>query len=80
MGMVDSISIKRGSQDGWSKDGIPTEIDVSLSIRDLYQNLSLSRDGDYSMYNNIEYMDMISTWCGVNLNVSELTRKYRIYQ
>jgi hypothetical protein len=80
MGMVDGITIKRASQDGWNKDGLPTEVDVNLSIRDLYQNLTLSRDGDYSTYNNIEYMDMISTWCGVNLNVSEIARKFRIYQ
>lgn len=80
LGIVDSINIKRASQDGWSIDGLPTEVDVTLSIKDLYQNLALSREGDYSTYNNIEYMDMLSTWCGINLNVPELSRKLNIYE
>ena len=80
MGMIDSITIKRASQDGWSKDGLPTEVDVNLSIRDLYQNLTISRNTDYSTYNNIEYMDMISTWAGVNMNIPEISRKFKLYE
>lgn len=80
MGIIDSITVRRAAQEGWSKDGLPTEVDVTISIHDLYQNMSLSRDGDYSTYNNIEYMDMLSTWCGVNMNVPEITRKFRLYE
>lgn len=74
MGMIDSISIKRASQEGWSVEGYPTEVDVSISIRDLYQNLSLSREGDWSTFSNVEFLDMISTWVGVNINKPEKTR------
>lgn len=80
MGIIDGITFKKASQEGWSKDGLPTEVEVTLSIRDLYQNLALSKEGDYSTYNNIEYMDMIATWCGVNLNVPEFSRKINIYE
>lgn len=80
LGIIDSISIKRASQDGWSIDGLPTEVDISISIKDLYPNLAISRDGDYSTYNNIEYMDMLSTWCGINLNIPEINRKLNIYE
>lgn len=79
LGLVDNVSIKRASDGDWSVDGLPTSVEVTMSIRDLYQNLALSRSGDFSAYNNIEYMDMISTWCGVNMNVPELSRKLKLY-
>lgn len=80
MGIVDSLNIRRGPDGDWSVDGLPMSVEVTMSVRDLYQNLSLSREGDFSLYNNIEYMDMISTWCGINLNVPELSRKFHIYE
>lgn len=79
MGMVESVSIKRASQEGWSVYGFPTEVDVSISIKDMYSNLTLSRQGDYSTFHNIEFMDMVATWCGVNLNKPELERKLEQY-
>lgn len=79
MGIVDSISIKRAPDGDWSKDGLPTSISVNMSVRDLYQNISLSRGDDFSTYNNIEYMDYISTWAGVNMNVPEISRKFHLY-
>ena len=79
LGIVDSVSIKRAPDGDWSVDGLPTSVEVTMSIRDLYQNLALSRSGDFSLYNNIEFMDMISTWCGVNMNVPELSRKLQLY-
>lgn len=80
MGIVDSISIKRASQDGWSKYGFPTEVDVSISIKDLYENLSISRAGDWSTFHNMEYLDMLATWTGVNMNKPELERKFQLYK
>ena len=80
LGMVDSVTIKRAPDGDWSKDGLPTSVEVTMSVRDLYQNLAISRSGDFSAYNNIEYMDMISTWCGVNMNVPELSRKFHLYE
>ena len=80
MGIVESITIKRASQEGWSAYGYPTEVDVNLSIKDLYENLTIARAGDYSTFNNTEYMDMIATWCGVNMNKPELQRTWNMYE
>ena len=79
MGIVDSVNIKRASQEGWSVHGFPTEVEVTISIKDLYENLTISRVDDYSTFHNTEFMDMISTWCGVNINKPELVRKFSLY-
>lgn len=79
MGLVESVTIKRGSQEGWSAWGFPTEVEVSISIKDLYENLAISRAGDYSTFHNTEYMDMLATWCGININKPELERKFSLY-
>lgn len=80
MGIVDSVNIKKGSQGGWSRDGLPTEIDISMSIKDLYENLSLARTTDISAFANSEYIDFIGTTCGVNINQPDLKRKLTMYE
>ena len=79
-GIIDSVTFKRASQEGWSVYGFPTEVDVTFSIKDLYQNLTIARAGDYSTFTNVEYMDMIGTWCGVNMNKPELQRTWNMYE
>ena len=79
MGIIDSISIKRASNDGWSVHGFPTEVEINLSIKDMYDNLTISRSMDYSTFHNTEYLDMIATWCGVNINMPEINRKISLY-
>lgn len=47
LGIIDSITIKRGSADyGWSKQGLPTTVNVSFSIKDLSPALFLSLYGE----------------------------------
>ena len=43
MGIIDSISIRRGSSEfGWNENNLPTCVDVSLSIKDLTSNMYMS--------------------------------------
>lgn len=80
LGIISSVSIKRASQDGWSYHGMPTEVDVSLTISNLYENMTISRAGDFSTFHNTEFLDMLATWCGVNMNKPELSRKLGLYE
>lgn len=79
LGIITSISIDKASQDGWNVLGMPTEVDVSITISNLYENQTISRAGDFSTFHNTEYLDMLSTWCGVNINQPELSRKISLY-
>lgn len=88
MGMIESIQWKRfGDGDMISEDGVPTEIDVSISFQDLYQQLAMSRfgktAGNFTMigtfFNNTGLMDMVGTLSGVNMNKISLSERISLY-
>lgn len=70
MGIITDMSINKGKEGGWTKDGLPTIVDVSFTIQDLYSTLSMTNSKD--MYigktmKNIAEMDYLSNLCGVNI-------------
>lgn len=89
MGMVKELSWKRfGDGDMISEDGVPTEIDVSVSFEDLYQSIAVSKlSGSVTMsmehtatfFNNTGLMDLIGTLSGVNMNKISLTERIELY-
>lgn len=71
LGMVESMEIKRGGQSGqeWTIDGFPTEIEVTMSLRDLYPTIVMTKARAtgfmFSSNNGItQYLNMMA---GVNL-------------
>lgn len=42
MGMIDGISVTKGAACCWNDDGLPTQIDISINIVDLYKSLAMS--------------------------------------
>lgn len=42
MGMITDLSVTRGAESQWNDNGLPTQIDVSLSIEDLYSTLFMT--------------------------------------
>lgn len=69
MGIVSSLSISKGKDGSWSVDGLPTEVDVSLTIKDLYQMMMLTKPSNTGYFlNNSSLMNYIANTCGVNLN------------
>ena len=95
MGLIDSIQWKRyGEGDMISEDGIPTEIDVSISFHDLYQQLAISlfhgaegseKDITVNMqriavfFNNSGLIDMLGSLSGVNTNRFNLGEKLSLF-
>ena len=80
MGIITSLSITRGREKAWTLDGLPTEVDVSLELKDLYKMLSItSYTSAGSFVNNIGLMDYIANMCGININEPDFTRSVEIY-
>jgi hypothetical protein len=77
MGIVDSVSIdKGGSGDAWSVNGLPTEVKISITIRDLYANMSMTSERDVMMFfQNQSLMEFLGTTCGIDLVKPELKLK-----
>ena len=42
MGMIDSLTFTKGKEGAWTPFGLPTEVDVSMSLKDMYQALFIS--------------------------------------
>lgn len=80
MGIVTSLNIQRGKDKAWTLDGLPTEVDVSMTIKDLYSMMTLtSIDSPGSFVNNIALIDYIANSCGININEPDITRMLDVY-
>lgn len=68
MGMVTNISVSRGVNNSMSVDGLPTEVDVTVSITDLYSDLSMSPQSSPVLFiNNSSLIEYLATTCGLSL-------------
>lgn len=76
MGIITDMTITRGAEGQWTPDGIPTVLDVNFTIKDLYDNISItSMDNiQFDTLNNTALMDYIANACGVNVYKPEIAR------
>ena len=85
MGIIESITWKRfGEGDMISEDGIPTQIDVSISFKDMYHTLYITDmnhgGGNLKNFmNNAGLIDMIGTMSGVNMNRRTVEERISLY-
>lgn len=80
MGIITSLSVTKGKEMSWSDNGIPTEMDISLSIKDLYTSMFISNNKDIGqMMNNTALMDYLSNMVGLNLSKPEILRQLDVY-
>lgn len=78
LGIVDSIGIEKGgSGDAWAANGLPNEIKVSLSVRDLYSSLALPEDYNIKdFFANDNLIDFLLVTCGVDITNQGVLTKY----
>ena len=53
MGIISSLSVTKGAECQWNDDGLPTQIDISITITDLYSSLAMSGFEDTSSIWNL---------------------------
>lgn len=83
-GIIESITWKRfGDGDMISQNGIPTQIDVSISFKDLYHVLTMGNTAGLTnmgaYFANTGFMDLIGTLSGVNINYQTLGQRISFY-
>lgn len=81
LGIIDSISIDKGGDgSAWSSCGLPNEIKVSVSIKDLYSNLALPNGFSIkNFFNNTGLIHFMMTNCGVDITKSGLEDKLGVF-
>lgn len=82
MGIITDMTFTKGKEGGWTKDALPTVVDVSFTIQDLYSTLSLTPAGSLLKSNtmqNIAEMDYLANTCGVNINEPDVLRMVNMF-
>lgn len=80
MGIITDLNITKGKEGAWTIDGLPTEVDVDLTLKDLYSAMSITGEADTSKFvNNICLVDYIANTCGVNINEPDFGRQFALY-
>lgn len=80
MGIVTSLRIDKGKEGSWTIDGLPTEVDVSMTIKDLYTAMAMTpykRHAD--LLNNTQYLSYLAFNCGVALNQPDVYKSVKLY-
>ena len=82
MGIITEMSFNRGKEGSWTKDGLPTVVDVSFTIQDLYTGMGMTSLGAMfkgTTLQNVSEMDYIANLCGININEPDLFRMARLW-
>ena len=81
MGMITSMSVSKGKSCAWNDNGLPTEIDISLTIEDLYSSIAMSKidigkkKTPLGVASNTSYMDFLANMAGLNIGKMEIGRR-----
>lgn len=82
MGIITDLDISKGAEGEWTVDGLPTVMELSFTIKDLYDGLAMStatKLGDTNIMTNITELDYIANSCGININDPEITRTVKMF-
>jgi len=73
-GVITQITVKRGGDDNlWTVDGLPMQVDVNISIHDMYQALMISaQDGELSL--NVGLLDYLDNMAGIGITKTDLAQ------
>jgi hypothetical protein len=94
MGMITSLSVTKGAECQWNDDGLPTQIDISLDITDLYSSLAMSGFESTGLIgnpfkatkqivkivNNTAYMDFLANMAGLNVGQMAIGRRIQMFK
>ena len=79
MGIITSMDFSKGDEGLWNNMGIPTSVDVNMTITDLYEAMSITATSatggfSYDTMDNTALMDYLMTMCGINVYKPEIAR------
>lgn len=83
MGLM-SMSVQKGSEGGWTIDGLPTTVDITLEIKDLYSKFSISSEkilgvNATNTFGNVGLITYLANMAGVNTNEPDIIRTARLF-
>lgn len=82
MGIITEMSFNKGKEGSWTKDGLPTVVDISFTIQDLYSAMGMT--STEKMFKgltlqNVAEMDYVANLCGININEPDVFRMVNLW-
>lgn len=83
LGIIESMTINKGGDgSAWNVEGLPTQVDVTLNIKDLYSSLSISRVNSvtdaYNLLWNNELISYLGIQSGIDMKHSNMAKMANI--
>ena len=84
MGIITDLSVTRGAECQWNDDGLPTQIDINITIEDLYSSLFMSAGSGnvfdaYAVAKNTAMVDFLANMAGLNIAETEILRREKLF-
>lgn len=81
LGIIDSVSIEKGSDQSWSVGGLPNEVKVSLSVKDLYSTLSIPVEPyeDSATFISTGMLEFLMVNCGIDITHQNMSDRMKIW-
>ena len=92
MGMITDMQVTRGAECQWNDDGLPTQMDISITIEDLYSSLYMSAmnetsppyllnqiKSNLSVVRNTSMLDYLANLSGLNIAEEEKFRSVHMF-
>lgn len=80
MGIITECNIVKGDVGAWNQNGIPTQVTINLTIKDLYNVLSMALgSGNNDLIGNPAQLDYLANLCGVNIGVPDTIRTLKLW-
>lgn len=80
MGIVTDLNLSLGKEGSWTLDGLPSEVDVDMTIKDLYNVMAMTpSDQTTEFLNNTMFLNFLASSCGVSINKPDLERSVDLY-
>ena len=78
-GVITSLTIKKGGDSNlWTSSGLPMQLDIGMSIQDMYPALMISKNHLELGY-NIGLMDFLDNMCGLEVGKVDLEQSISYY-
>ena len=80
LGIITDCQITKGDVGAWTQTGLPTQVNVQLTIKDLYSLITLATGiGNNAITSNPGQMDYIANMCGVNISSPAIVRSFMLW-
>lgn len=80
MGIITGCDVVKGDQGAWTQDGLPTQVTVQLTIKDLYSVMSQAlNNGTTDILTNPTQLDYLANLCGINIAPANMMRSIDLW-